>query len=159
MEYQIKLAQNQDWQKYKKIRLETLQEEPYAFSSSYDEVLKYPDQKWQEILSDEHSTYLYICYGDEVIGVGRITFNDPEEPLGTAYIGGVYINKLHRGKSLGRKLLLELLNKASLNSDVKVVKLEVTENQLPAINLYKSLGFEIVGKKDDELVMLKTLSL
>jgi len=155
MEYQIKQAPKEDWALYKKIRLETLREEPYAFSSLYVEASDYPDQKWKEIINNTQSTYLYIYHNEDVIGVGRITFNDPEEPQGTAYIGGIYINKLHRKKGLGKKLMIELLTRASKNQNVNTVKLEVKETQIPAITLYKSLGFETTGKKDDELIMVK----
>lgn len=43
-----------DWEKYKKIRLEALQENPEAFGSSYEKEIAFPDETWQERCGNEN---------------------------------------------------------------------------------------------------------
>lgn len=157
MNYSITQATEQDWQLYKKIRLETLEQEPQAFSSTYKDALTFPDSKWKDLLNNEQSTYLLVLKDKNVIGVGRITFNDPDEPSNLAVLGGIYISALHRRFGVGRKLLEHLINIAKQRENIDEVKLDVKNTQIAAINLYKKLGFENVGKKDDEIIMKKML--
>jgi hypothetical protein len=96
MNYKIIKATEQGWQQYKKIRLETLEKEPQAFSSTCSNALTYPDSKWKGLPSDKQSVYLLVFKDTSVIGVGRITFNEPDESSKIAVIGGVCINISHR---------------------------------------------------------------
>jgi len=157
MNYNFKQATERDWQLYKSIRLETLEQEPQVFSSTYKDALNYPDSKWKELLNDNQSVYLLVLEEPNVIGVGRITFNDPDESINVAVLGGIYINIAHRKCGMGRKLIEHLITIAKQRKNTKTVKLDVKNTQLAAINLYTKLGFKKVGEIDDEIVMEKTL--
>lgn len=54
------------------------------------------------------------------------------------YLTCVCTNKLYRRKKVATKLLQHVLN-----SSETIFRLDVLQNNTPAINLYKSLGFEI----------------
>ncbi len=60
------------------------------------------------------------------------------------YITCVCTSKLYRRKKVATKLLQQLFN----IRNNKTFRLDVLQNNLPAINLYKSLGFEI--QKEDK---------
>jgi ribosomal protein S18 acetylase RimI-like enzyme len=158
MNYKIIKATEQGWQQYKKIRLETLEKEPQAFSSTYSDALTCSDSKWKELLSDKQSVYLLVFENTSVIGVGRITFNDPDESSRVAVIGGVYINISHRKCGLGQKLVEHLIAEAKQSEKIKAVMLEVRNTQISAINLYTKLGFQVVGERDNEVIMKRTLN-
>lgn len=69
----------------------------------------------------------------------------------------VFTNKEYRNKGYSYKLLSEIIN----NNRNKNITLEVNKENIPAINLYKKLGFEEVAIRKgyydgvDALLMLK----
>jgi len=58
----------------------------------------------------------------------------------------LYIKPEYRGKKLGRLLLVELLSFARL-AGYKIVKTQAQPSMKAALNLYKSIGFEIISPK------------
>ena len=74
----------------------------------------------------------------------------------------VYVKKSERKKGLGGKLIDMLLTELK-EKGVKKVFLEVRKNNLPAISLYSSSGFNISGVRikyygdEDALMMSKTI--
>ena len=61
-----------DWQKYKKIRLESLQEEPQAFNSKFEEMSKYPDKYWEEKLTSKDSLFAFAQNEHEIVDLGHL---------------------------------------------------------------------------------------
>lgn len=82
---------------------------------------------------------------------------------------GISIIDGYRGIGLGKAMMEEIIKlaKKDLKPKPKIIKLEVFENNSPAIKLYKKMGFKKVAKIPDrlqykgkliaELVMLKYL--
>jgi ribosomal-protein-alanine N-acetyltransferase len=62
------------------------------------------------------------------------------------YITNLAVFPLFRKLGVGRKLLQAILNKAK-EQHLKFVSLEVRVSNIPAIRLYKSEGFVILGKR------------
>ena len=58
-------------------------------------------------------------------------------------ITDVYTNEKYRRKGYARKILEYIIN----NNIDKKIMLEVNENNVPAINLYSSLGFKTISKR------------
>ncbi len=104
------------------------------------------DEFWNEkILRDEflneNSCYFVISEYSNVLGFGGLWFNIDE-----AHIMNIAIKKEHRRKKLGTKLLEYLISYAE-NEKKDSITLEVNEQNIPAINLYKKLNFEEVGRR------------
>lgn len=104
------------------------------------------DDFWNEkILMDEfsnkNSKYFVIINDLQLLGFGGIWFNIDE-----AHVMNIAIKKDFRRKHLGFKLL-EYLIEFAKNSGKICITLEVNENNLPAIELYKKTGFNIVGRR------------
>lgn len=80
---------------------------------------------------------------------------------------GISVRKEYRGIGLGKILMKEVIKLAKKRLKIKLVKLDVFENNKIAINLYKKVGFKIVGripkmnyyngKFVDDIVMIKEL--
>ena len=72
------------------------------------------------------------------------------EKFRRSHIGkfGIAILNGYRGAGLGEYLMSEIIKSAKkeLRPRLKVIRLEVYEGNKPAINLYKKMGFKIVGK-------------
>ncbi len=58
-----------EWQKYKRIRIENLKAEPEAFNSNYDETLTYPSVYWKEKLSNNNNLFAFAKDNKKIIGI------------------------------------------------------------------------------------------
>ncbi len=58
------------------------------------------------------------------------------------------VRKAEQGKGIGKSLLSTFINEAR-KKEVKKIFLEVSEKNIPAINLYKKFGFKQYGKRID----------
>ncbi len=80
--------------------------------------------------------------------IGDINLFDSEEFEGKPEIS-IMIGK-HAGKGFGTEATNLLLNFAFVELKVKEINLSVYKDNLPAVGLYKKLGFEIFGEIKDE---------
>lgn len=155
------------WAAYKDIRMESLMNEPQAFFSTYVESAKKPDSFWQERLAeaqDGNESWLYFAKdGEKIIGIIGAYVKDNKE---VAEIVSVYVNGDARGQGVSKMLMNKILQVLSEKDSIKTVRLAVNVDQTPALNLYKSYGFQITEKKNilmgdgkyhDEYIMLKQL--
>jgi RimJ/RimL family protein N-acetyltransferase len=101
----------------------------YTLSDSYDWFIKYNPE-------------FYIIYNEkEKIGYFR-TSNLTEYSI---YIG-CDIHKNYRGLGLGYLSYIEFIPFIMKRHNLKKIKLEVLSSNNRAINLYKKLGFKIIGE-------------
>jgi len=74
----------------------------------------------------------------------------------------IAVKREERRKGVGRELLRELLKRCR-EEGVKEIFLEVRKGNHPAVNLYRSLGFKEVGKREnyygDESALIFSLKL
>ena len=80
--------------------------------------------------------------------------NDPGYEV--AFLTMLCVAPEYTGKGTGRRLLHYSINDISLKGFSRY-ELEVKETNLPAIQLYKSAGFEITAIVDDKLKMTKAI--
>lgn len=85
--------------------------------------------------------YLVAVENEKIIGysIGIVRFRD----LG--HIISIAVDKAHRGRGVGKKLLKETIERL-VEMGVKKVRIEVRESNQVAINLYKKLGFVEKGR-------------
>ena len=105
-----------------------------------------------------HYSHRFVLEKDgEVIGYAVVWLIDGEAFLMTFAIDGS-----HRNKGLGRFFLKQLIK--ILKGKARVLQLDVRKSNLPAIRLYKSLGFKVVRERpkfysDGETAFLMELKL
>ena len=89
--------------------------------------------------NSEHTIHIGYFNGDELIGIARLIDIDKE----VIHIGRVAIDKHHRGKGIGHKLILgcEDIAKKVLNKDFTIE----LGAQLYAENFYKKLGYNRIN--------------
>jgi len=99
-----------------------------------------------QLLSLKESSLLLIAESENHI-IGMLDFGVFKE-LQRSHSGqfGMSVLKEFRGKGIGRKLIQILLNELE-STPVFRVELQVFSNNLNAIKLYESLGFEHEGRK------------
>jgi len=102
-----------DWQKYKKIRLEALKNDPQAFSSFYGAECKRTDEEWRERLASG------LCKKNKKIFIGVFDQANNFVAIGGAFtkddtrewnIVAVYATPECRGRGIGKILLLAIID-------------------------------------------------
>lgn len=97
----------------------------------------------QELLNNEH-IYLVAKSKEtnEILGFAGISF-----VLDEAELMNIVTKKNKRGLGIGKALLEKIIN-ICMEKQIKFLKLEVNEKNIPAINLYKSVGFKQTGVRE-----------
>ena len=111
---------------------------------------------FKEELVNTNSNYLLLRYENKIVCFGGIKII-----LDEANIMDIVTKKNERNKGFAKILLNELIN-LSKQKNCTSITLEVRENNLPAIHLYKSFNFKEVGKrkkyyKNGDTAILMTL--
>ena len=96
---------------------------------------------FKEELANTNSMYLVLKYENEIVSFGGIKFI-----LDEADIMNIVTKKDKRNQGFAKFLLNELITMAK-EQNCKTITLEVNENNLPAIKLYKDFKFKEIGKR------------
>ena len=96
---------------------------------------------FKEELVNNNSIYLVLKYENEIVAFGGIKII-----LDEADIMNIVTKKDKRNLGFAGLLLNELINLGK-KKNCKTITLEVNENNLPAIKLYKNFNFKEVGKR------------
>ncbi len=133
----------EELQDYKSMRLETLQNEPRAFSGDYEEeAAQGDDYHWIRL---QVSTVYGAYDGEKIIGMTGVILFREKKLQHKAALWGVYVSPSHRGKGIARLLMQHVL--AEMPPAVRQINLGVVVENHAAVALYKSLGFTIYGEE------------
>lgn len=106
----------------------------------------------QEILNKNHK-YFSSKENEEILGFAGISI-----VLDEAEIMNIVVKKDKRKNGIGKALIKRIIEFCKENK-IKVLKLEANEKNIPALNLYNSVGFKKVGvrknyyKNDSAILM------
>ena len=140
----------QEWRELRAIRLEALRAEPAAFSSSYQEILAWPDEEWQRRLANDRRMHLLASVQRRPIGMVGGYLGSEEGDESAAGVIGMYVTREYRGRGIGR-LLTSLIDRLSAFPHITTIRLGVTQD--PARTLYESVGFQVIGKAEAGIVV------
>ena len=141
----IRLLTESDTAIYKPLRLEALKHNPEAFSSSYEEEKDMPIEQTHLRLKAEHFYTFGAFVEENLVGIATLIVETKKKINHRATIVAVYIHQDYRNAGIGRSLLTELINKAKTMTMIEQIYLTVTASNIPAKQLYHSLGFETYG--------------
>ena len=110
----------------------------------------YPDNFFDKRML-ETGKYFGYFENEELTGISGIHVYS--EPYKVATLGNITIHPLYRGKSICQKLTSALCRDLLLTVDN--IGLNVSINNLSAINCYRKIGFEIIGEYE-EYEIIKT---
>ena len=161
----VRLLNKTEASLFRKIRLEALQKNPEAFTSSYQEEEILPLQRFEEQV--EKAAIFVVFDGKEPVGVAAL---GAERSLKKSHIGrlwSVYVRDSARRKGAGSKLLEAVLDHAIQHFDL--IQLTVSAANPSARRLYEKAGFEEYGFEKfavkyngayaDEVLMMKPLKI
>lgn len=139
----------EEWQAYRQLRLEALQESPQAFGSPYKDQLAKPDSYWQmrleEAAKGEQSWMLFARAGGQLVGMTGAYRGGSDDPGATdqATIISVYVTPTWRGRGISSLLMQAILDVLKENG-IRLAHLGVNVNQAAALHLYQRFGFTIL---------------
>ncbi len=96
-------------------------------------------EHFRDLVYNDDAVYLVILLDKRIVGCAGYT-----DAVGEGYVNNVVISEEVRGMGLGRKLM-EAVIESGHKRGINDFTLEVRVSNDPAVNLYKSLGFESAG--------------
>jgi ribosomal protein S18 acetylase RimI-like enzyme len=141
------LTSEDDAKKYEEIRKESLQQNPEAFGSTYEEHISRPnpvERIYGRLQEESNYTYGMFNDNDDLVGVCTLLRQTNVKENHKAHIFAMYVTPSARKASIGKLLLKEAIAKAK-EIDVVKIMLSVVTSNVPAIKLYESLGFQSYG--------------
>ena len=146
------IANENDWEFFKKIRLEAIENDPMAFyvtkESKAMENSK-SDKEWKNELEEESSFVVLSKNKNIPIGMAQAFVRIEEE--NQWHIKGVYLNKNFRGSGCGKEIINLTLNEIK-NRGGKSLTLNVMDTQEIARNIYEKLGFQVYRRFDSQKI-------
>lgn len=149
----VKLAPD-DWHMFKAFKILSLEQEAIAFEDQEKGLERYlarEDEEWKKMLGGKllgkEGEAIYLFAQDGAILVGMLSVKIPKNDLeskNTAFIEHMYVEPDYRGKGIGRKLLLSIINELKEREGLERAWLSVISTQIPARKLYESAGFGAV---------------
>ena len=133
------------WQEYKELRLKSLRDNPLAFDSSPEEEEAFTDKEWQEKLEEDNGFKVFIEDNGKLVAKMEVEWDKRAKIRHIAEVYGVYIDTEYRGKGIG-KLLMEEIERLAKHHNIEKLWLDVVVTQLPAMGLYRKLGFREIGQ-------------
>jgi len=136
-----------DAAEFSRLRLEALEREPEAFSSSSASHLAMGMDEVRARLAGAHGGSFVIGGFESGALVGTAGFyrDQPEKQRHRGHVWGVYVTPDARGKGVARRLMEALIERAHGIDAVEQLVLSVTTTQSAAVSLYHTLGFRSFG--------------
>ncbi len=162
----IRKLTKHDTEDYRNIRLEALYNNPDSFGTMYHEEAIKTIDNFRDRIPVDNNNFILGCYEDkELIGIVAFHQESRIKVRHKAYIRSMYVKQEYRGKSIGKLLLNELIERAKAINEIEVLLLDVVTNNRSAKQLYLSFGFKIYGiekmayKFDNQYFDMESMSL
>ena len=145
---EIRLLSADDASAYWDFRLEALEREVEAFSSSASEHRAVSLQDVKSRLGPDPENFVMGAFQeDRLVGTAGFYREKGPKTRHKGRIWGVYVTHQVRGQGVGRALMGALLQRASSIEGIEQIELSVATTQAAAAALYRSLGFESFGRE------------
>lgn len=150
VQIEIRRLTENDAQDFYLLRLEALEREPGAFSSSPEDhraMTLETVAKRLAVAAGDRNFVLGAIANDHLVGMAGFYQEEGAKNRHKGRIWGVYVAQEWRSQGIARVLLSEILERARAKPEVEQLLLAVAEGQESAKHLYESLGFKVYGRE------------
>lgn len=136
------------------LRLESLEREPLAFTEAASEHRQMTIAQTAEDLRQHPGNASFVVgafVNGKLAGIAGFYRQTGEKTRHKGHVFGVYVSAEHRGKSIARQVMTELLRRAKALPGLEQVDLSVGVTQPAAKKFYESLGFQVWGREPHTL--------
>lgn len=125
------------------LRLESLQENPSSFLSSYEEEKQTGSIAFEKLLTsnDTKNVVLGAFLNNKLIGIIGVYQESAKKAAHKCQIWGFYVQSTYQRKGAGKKLLDAAITYARETLECLTVNLSVEASNIAAKKLYESYGF------------------
>ncbi|MGA3188624.1 MAG: GNAT family N-acetyltransferase [Bryobacteraceae bacterium] len=129
------------------LRLESLENEPFAFGKAVEEHRATTIENMASRFRDAPESNLHLGAFEDGKLIGMATFlrDTGVKERHKGRIFGVYVKSSHRCKGVARALLSAILERAKRDPSLEQILLAVAATQSAAKQLYRDFGFETYG--------------
>ncbi len=133
--------------RYRTLMLEAYELAADAFTSTANERASESETYWIKRIADPAGISLAFgaFEGQELIGTVALEFSAKPKTRHKALVIGMYVKPQARGRGAGGALLQAAVQHAKSQDGILLLTLTATEGNEPAINLYRTAGFEVFG--------------
>lgn len=149
---EIRILNQADAMRYRKIRLQSLQEHPEAFLSTYEIEVAQPIEDTEQKLRPFDDRFTIGAFLQDEL-VGTVTFIKETHPktMHKGNIYAMYVSSAYREQKIGKSLIEQLIHIASEIEGLEQIGLTVISKNIAAKKLYLSLGFRVYGIEKNAL--------
>ncbi len=134
-----------DAMRYRTLMLEAYESASDALTSTADERAGEAEMFWVKRIADP--TGISVAFGafegQELIGTVALEFSTKPKTKHKALVIGMFVKPQARGRGAGGALLQAAVQHARSRDEILLLTLTATEGNEPAINLYRTAGFEV----------------
>lgn len=150
---EIRFLNGDDAGEWSRLRLEALQGDPEAFSSSVEQhkTLTIDDIR-RRLGSGAHDSFVVGAFVENrLVGMAGFVREFGPKTQHKGRIWGVYVAPGQRKQGIARKMFAKILERARGIEGLERILISVTATQTAATQFYRSLGFEVFGVEPQAL--------
>lgn len=132
---------------YRALMLEAYEQAPDAFTSTAAERRTEPQSWWLQRIGsvDAMATSFGAVREGQLVGTVAVEYSAKPKTAHAALVLGMYVQPAHRGCGVGIALMRSAIAAASSRPQVLRLNLTLTEGNVSALRLYRSVGFVTWG--------------
>jgi RimJ/RimL family protein N-acetyltransferase len=155
MKTDIRRLKLTDSEKFFNLRLESLQNAPYYFLSSYEDEKKSGPEFYEAILKREHAENIIFgaFINDQLVGIVGVYQSTYPRLKHKATLWGTYVAPEKRKMGIAKKLIQLAISHARDQMKCAVINLTVGNDNLSAKRLYEILGFKKWGTEPRSILI------
>jgi len=142
----INVLSESNWREYKSIRLESLQDSPDSFASTYEREAAFTTEQWRSRLRVSASIHdalaIAAVSNQKYIGLLSSVIHSPN--TNEAHLYQMWVSPEYRGEGVGTQLV-DRVRLWAVDRSIRKLLLTVTTTNIEAISLYQTIGFMPVG--------------
>jgi ribosomal protein S18 acetylase RimI-like enzyme len=132
------------------LRIRAVSEHPRHFGSSAEEDAALPIDEVRRRIAAAPILGAFDDSGS-IVAMAGIYLDSRQKQRHRGHVWGVYVAPEVRGRGVGRRLMLAIIDAARALRAVELLQLTVSTPAIEALALYESLGFRIYGTEERAL--------